>query len=58
MPAGLGPEKSNWKVGGNVGLSPPLIVIVFALALNDKSSETAANATAVSPSLLMFSPKI
>jgi hypothetical protein len=50
---GLVPEANVVKVGGKVGDSPPLIVIVFAVALEDQSR--AASTPAVSPHLLIFS---
>jgi hypothetical protein len=52
---GLPAEINVVKVGGKVGLSPPLMVMVFALALEDQSSAPAASAAAaVSREFLIF----
>jgi hypothetical protein len=36
------------KMGGKAGVSPPLIIIVFALMLEDENSATTGSAAAVS----------
>lgn len=51
---GLDEEAKVVKVGGKVGDSPPLMVIVFALAIEAQRRALAASTAAVSPNLLIL----